>query len=350
MKFQDGGVNTHDRARATEGYTLFAPVRHDKAYLINNDGHVVNQWQLGRGGINRCQLTESGNLLVNEGSEDGPPLYAGKAGYLREYDWDGNLVWEHHDQYHHHDGRRLSNGNSMYIAWDPFDDALAARVRGGLPGTEKDGVIYGDLIKEITPDGELVWQWGTREMEIEKYPICPLCPRAEFAHANTCSPMPNGDIMVSFRVLNLLIVIDKETREISWEYQDLSLGHQHDCHILPNGNVLVFANGFHGQDVNMFSTVREINFETKETVWEFRADPVTSFFSANISGAQRLWNGNTLICEGNKGCLFEVTPEGEIVWEYVNPYLSAHPAFGTTNWIFRAFRYAPGAPELSGRL
>ena len=111
MKFQDGGVNTHDRARATEGYTLFAPVRHDQAYLINNDGHVVNQWQLGRGGINRCQLTERGNLLVNEGSEDGPPLYAGKAGYLREYDWDGNLVWEHHDQYHHHDGRPRLRGH-----------------------------------------------------------------------------------------------------------------------------------------------------------------------------------------------------------------------------------------------
>ena len=77
MKFQDGGVNTHDRARATEGYTLFAPVRHEKAYLINNDGDVVNQWQLGRGGIIRCQLTERGNLLVNEGSEDGTPLYAG---------------------------------------------------------------------------------------------------------------------------------------------------------------------------------------------------------------------------------------------------------------------------------
>ena len=48
--------------------------------------------------------------------------------------------------------------------------------------------------------------------------------------------MPNGDIMVSFRVLNLLIVIDKKIREITWEYQDLSLGHQHDCHMLPNGN------------------------------------------------------------------------------------------------------------------
>ena len=109
--------------------------------------------------------------------------------------------------------------------------------------------------------------------------------------------------------------------------QDLSLGHQHDCHMLPNGNVLVFANGFRGHDVNMFSTVREINFETKETVWELRRIRY-QFFLQNFCGAQRLWTGNTLICEGNRGCLFEVTPEGEVVWEYVNPYLSAHPAFG----------------------
>ena len=107
---------------------------------------------------------------------------------------------------------------------------VTARVRGGLPGTEKDGIIYGDLIKEITPDGEVVWQWGTREMEIEKYPICPLCPRAEFAHANTCSPMPNGDIMVSFRVLNILILIDSEMSEIKMEYQAQSHGHGKDGH------------------------------------------------------------------------------------------------------------------------
>ena len=126
MKFQDGG-NTHDRARATEGYTLFAPVRHDKAYLINDGQPWSTNGNLGRGGINRCQLTESGNLLVNEVWKTGRRYMPGRLATLREYDWDGNLVWEHHDQYHHHDGRRLSNGNSMYIAWDPFDDALAVR-------------------------------------------------------------------------------------------------------------------------------------------------------------------------------------------------------------------------------
>ena len=349
MRFQDGGINTYDKSRATEGFTLFAPLRHDKGYLINMDGEVVNQWQLNTGGVNRCRLTDSGNLFITEMSEDGPPLYAGKGGRIREYDWDGALVWEHHDGNQHHDARRLPNGNTMYIAWDPFDRATAKRVRGGLPGTEKEGVIYGDSIREVTSDGKLVWEWGTREMEIENYPICPLCPRAEFAHANTCSPLPNGDVLISFRVLNLLIIVDKETRKIKWERQDIAFGHQHDSHILDNGNILVFCNGFHGRDVDMASSVREFNPDNGEVIWEFKAKPMTSFFSANISGAQRLWSGNTLICEGNRGCLFEVTPDGEIVWEYVNPYLSPHPAFGTTNWIFRAYRYAPDAPQLQGR-
>ena len=156
--------------------------------------------------------------------------------------------------------------------------------------------------------------------------------------------------MVSFRVLNLLAIIDRETRKIKWEYQDLTFGHQHDCHYLDNGNIMVFCNGFHGRDIDMTSTVREFNPDSRETVWEFKANPLTSFFSANISGAQRLWSGNSLICEGNKGCLFEVTPKGETVWEYVNPYLAPHPAYGTTNWIFRAHRYAPDAHQLQGRL
>ncbi len=350
MKFQDGGINTYDKNRSTDGFTLFAPLRHDKAYIINMDGEVVNQWQLNLGGVNRCQLTDEGNLFINEGTEDGPPLYAGKAGRLREYDWDGNLVWEHIDNNHHHDGRRLPNGNNLYIAWDEFDDATAAKVQGGLPGTEKDGIIYGDSIREINPDGEVVWEWTTRDLDFDQFPICPLCPRAEYAHANTCSPLPNGDVMVSFRVLNLLIVIDRETKQVKWHHHDMTFGHQHDCHLLENGNVLVFANGFHGRDVDMYSTIREFNFDTHSTVWEFRANPITSFFSANISGVQRLWSGNTLICEGNRGCLFEVTPEGEIVWEFVNPFLSPHPAFGTTNWIFRAYRYAPDDPRLKRRV
>src|SRR5262249_3866838 len=53
--------------------------------------------------------------------------------------------------------------------------------------------------------------------------------------------------------------------------------------------------------------------------WSYAAPKKTDFFSFFISGAERLPNGNTLICSGANGTLFEVTPRGETVWKYINP-------------------------------
>ncbi len=64
------------------------------------------------------------------------------------------------------------------------------------------------------------------------------------------------------------------------------------------------------------SRVLEINPVTLELVWSY-TNP--RFFSTNISGAQRLPNGNTLITAGAGGRMFEVTTEGTIVWEYMYP-------------------------------
>ena len=65
-----------------------------------------------------------------------------------------------------------------------------------------------------------------------------------------------------------------------------------------------------------------------------------------MGGAQRLPGGNTLICEGNKGCIFEVTPDGDIVRELISPHFVQSEQFGWHNWLFRARRYAPDSPEI----
>ena len=59
--------------------------------------------------------------------------------------------------------------------------------------------------------------------------------------------------------------------------------------------------------------------------WRYAAQPRSAFYSSIISGAQRLPNGNTLIDEGTSGRLFEVTPNGKTVWEYVNPVTNRGP-------------------------
>jgi hypothetical protein len=114
---------------------------------------------------------------------------------------------------------------------------------------------------------------------------------------------------------------------------------QHDAQWVPPdcpgaGNLLVFNNG-EGRPDGPFSSVDEIappldpehgfGAGPSEPTWSYVAPEKASFFSSFISGAQRLSNGNTLICEGASGRVFEVTPEGATVWEYLNPFGEDRP-------------------------
>jgi hypothetical protein len=56
-----------------------------------------------------------------------------------------------------------------------------------------------------------------------------------------------------------------------------------------------------------------------------------------------------VICECTKGRLFEVTAEGDIVWEFINPFYYEHPIFGTNNMVFRCIRYDPDSSALRGK-
>jgi hypothetical protein len=111
---------------------------------------------------------------------------------------------------------------------------------------------------------------------------------------------------------------------------------------LPGGNILVFDNGAHRLDYSFpFSRVIEINPLTNDIVWKYQETIPSNFFSPRISNAQRLPNGNTLINEGWFGRFFEVTREGEVVWEYVSPYFGppSEAAQALANHVFRVYRY-----------
>ena len=350
MRYHKFGVTVHDETRATPGFTLIVPQARQAAYLIGMEGEVLHEWAFPHRPGNYAYLLNTGNLLWAGRTPEGPPLARGKGGLLREYDWDGKIVWEYSDPNQHHDFRRRDDGNTIYIAWEPMRPENAERVVGGLPGTEHEGVIYGDYVREVSPEGETVWEWHAQDdMEIERYPLNPLAHRDEFAHANACCPLANGDVMISFRRLSSIVIIDRETRKVHWEQRDDSWGMQHDCEMLDNGHITLFANGMNTGD-NPYSRVIELDPETRETVWEYRADPRWTFFSPHISGAQRLATGNTLICEGQWGRVFEVTPEGDVVWEYISPYLGALAGSTGANSVFRAYRYGADSPEIQGRL
>jgi len=137
--------------------------------------------------------------------------------------------------------------------------------------------------------------------------------------------------------------VERATGRIVWKLAAPTIAQQHAPVPLENGNLLIFDNGTHRPDRSApFSRVIEVEIATQEIVWSYQDRPPFDFFSHNISNAERLGNGETLVCEGNFGRLFEVTPDGELVWEFVNPYFGpslADPDGPPTNRVFRAFRY-----------
>jgi hypothetical protein len=94
---------------------------------------------------------------------------------------------------------------------------------------------------------------------------------------------------------------------------------------------------------------------SRQIVWSYASKSSHGMFSHIGSSAQRLPNGNTLVCSDTEGHVIEVTPGGEAVWEYINPVTSdGILKFKRDNWpmynsIFRAYRYRASDPPLAGR-
>ena len=66
--------------------------------------------------------------------------------------------------------------------------------------------MVNDFFREVTPEGETVWEWHTYEMDIEDYPLNPLAPRRVWAWMNTCCPLDNGDVLISLRQINTIAI------------------------------------------------------------------------------------------------------------------------------------------------
>ena len=338
------------------GYTLFSTTHGGKdAYLIDMEGNVVHRWHLEEG-IPYAYLLDNGNLLCRiarpEDAGGVETLGASSAGVL-ELDWDGNIVWAYRDQMLHHDFQRMPNGNTLLLMWEPIPEDLVAEVKGGYEVDFAPGML-GDVVREVTPDGATVSEWRSWEfMDVEDEVICHLEPRHEWSHGNCVNLTADGDLLVSYRIIDTVGIADRASGEFKWKWGPGEIAHPHHPTWLDSGRVLLFDNGQHRRG-SSYSRVIEIDPATNEIHWEYDGSPRVSFYSNYISGAERLPNGNTLICEGAAGRFFEVTARGEIVWEYINPF----PVYGrrtgrekqeNSNATFRCHRYGPDHPALAGR-
>jgi len=325
------GLRKYTREKCAPGYVLYTPDHSNKFLLINMEGKIVHEWPAFTSHFG--YLLPNGHLLQD--TEFSPDREWG----VIEMDWDGAEVWSCPCQVHH-DFQRLENGNTMVLCEREIEDPRIA------PGR-----LLSSYLMEVTPRREVVWEWRSED-HIEDFTrtlgVQFPRPNPDWTHTNTVQVLPEtpasrdrrfkaGNVIISPRELDAAVIIEKETGKIVWGWGPGTLSRQHATIVLPNGHLICFDNGRERKA----SAVWELDLLSGRIVWSYQGDEKEPFYASALSNAQRLPNGNTFICSGSKpdwGRLFEVTPEGEIVWEFQNPY--AEYAEGE-KIVYRAYKYSP---------
>jgi outer membrane protein assembly factor BamB len=204
--------------------------------------------------------------------------------------------------------------------WEDDEHLRAHAVRDGLLVTARSN---GAMSCRRIDSGDLLWSKTHRPA-----PVGQSDPRFR-----------SGNLLISLRNVDTLIILDGDTFEPVWSWGAGELELPHDPSWLPDGRLLVFDNGTR----RGYSRVLEIDPRRGSSTWQYPKQGEHSLFSEWRGSSQRLAGGNTLICESERGHVLEVTPAGEIVWEFWNPELSDEGRK-------RIYRFKRLTPEEVGKL
>lgn len=339
------GTTLYRPDKCCNGYTLISGA--GLAKLVDMNGRTAHEWKVDpeetKGFIHRARLMPDGRLILLFGPK-GPGC-----GHVEEFDWNGELLWEYtpEDGDPHHDFFPTPDGNVLLIC----RAAIPQEVLETIEDPQRLALtIYGDTIVEVSREKKVVWRWSQHDhLDIN---TCNPIPASgdwpggpdnntitDWTHTNTVQALPAnrwydqgdarfkpGNVLMSLRQLDTILIVDRETHEITWSYTGTFRGGmsgQHESEMIEKplpgaGNILVFDNGASPyKDLAHAgrSFVIEVDPVAEEVVWFY--EDGHRFHSPFTSNCQRLANGNTLILEAACRRLFEVTPESEIVWEYI---------------------------------
>jgi len=330
------GVSVHLPDRVSPGLNLYTSRDQALARLMEMDGRTVHSWSAKIDAGDTWQHVEK----VGRG------IFAiVKDKRLLRLSWDSQVQWSARGRFHHdiavdsaYTIFALTRADRLvFREWRPYiilDDRIATL---NSDGRVLDKTSLYDILKHrIDPERfEAITEWvwsvgGLRTMLAtfvsNRFLLMNGIP-PDLIHTNSLEIVPRkvegvchkGDILLSICELNLVVILDRRTKSIVWEWGPGHLSKQHHPTQLDNGNILIFDNGVDRER----SRVIEVDPRTNRIIWEYQGYPPGSFFSISRGAAERLRNGNTLITESDRGRVFEVDREGEIVWEFYNPRLSS---------------------------
>lgn len=336
---QDKGVVIYDPARAYNGLTLYTSGHEQTAYLIAMDGTVVHQWHLPFSAvwdetaavktprpdpyvfIENAYVYPNGDLLaLYIGLGDTPWGYG-----LVKMDKDSKVIWKYLQQTHH-DFDVAANGEITVLTHEIRKNVIVQAAHLEPPRVD-------DFVVVLSPDGKELKKVSVLDAFANSDYLRLLSTvawytKGDYLHTNAVELIDSekakllpfaseGQVLISCRDIGVIAVLDLDTEKIVWAMRGSWLG-QHDPDILPNGHILLFDNyGHYGS--GGISRVIEIDPVTQQIVWSYAGDESHFFQSKIRSNVQRLPNGNTLITESDAGQILEVTPDHDIVWDYVNP-------------------------------
>lgn len=332
-------VTTNLPSKAQPGFTLYSSGHSQEAYLIDMAGVTVHRWSLPYSEIwdtsgdirdpvsdefifwRKTRMFPNGDLLALYVAHGRTPWGYG----LARMDKDSNLIWKylgaaHHDMDVGADGRIYTLTHS--IRERPVDGAPWIHVP-----------VITDSVTVLSPTGQVLQEVDLLDaIRDSVYAGWLTMIRFDFngdsLHTNaidvvdaaTARHFPfakPGQVILSFRSINAVVVLDLASEEIVWAVRG-PWNAQHDPDLLANGNMLIFDNLGH---LGEGGTSRVIEFDpvTHEIEWIYAGDADNPLESRTRSAQQRLANGNTLITESDAGRILEVSAAGEIVWEFINP-------------------------------
>jgi hypothetical protein len=342
------GVVHREPGKTAAGLNLYNSRKRTEAHLVDSNGKFVHSWSAPSKGKNwhTTKLMKDGDLLVI--ATDRKLLRLG---------WDSRMKWEYRERFHHDlamspDGliyaltRRAEMWRTLGLRIPIVKEYISVLTENGNFVKEINLFeVLAPLIKEERIKKIHSWAQKNRPEEglKEKLLHDPVLWENEIPDAfhvnsieivdrNISGVAKKGDLLLSIRQLNLICIFRERSRELVWSWGPGQVQCQHNASLLENDNILVFDNGCQ----RGFSRIVEVNPRTKQIVWEYKTSPSENFFSFRRGGVQRLANGNTLITESDRGRVIEVTPEGKIVWEFLNPEVDSKKRRAI---IYRMIRY-----------
>ncbi|MGB2959604.1 MAG: aryl-sulfate sulfotransferase [Bacteroidota bacterium] len=244
-----------------------------------------------------------------------------------------------------HELLMLPNGHVLIIG----KDYQTVDMSGIVPNGDPNALVVGNIVQELDTDHRVVFEWRSWDhFEITDCNHISLTAASiDYVHMNSIEVDTDGNLLFSSRHMSEVTKINRQAGNILWRLggkknqftfidDDLGISYQHDARSHGDGHYTIFDNGnYHsGVDIggdddrpvgigslpaDQFSRAVEYVIDTlamtATLVWEYRHDPI--LFSQWMGNAQRLPNGNTLICwaDGSLPKITEVRPDGTTAYE-----------------------------------